>query len=152
GANNGAVDIAGTLNPGNVGGAGTFTAGAGVIFESGGTLTVDLSATNTASGGVNDLLSVTGDLNATNNTISVNAIQGRLQAGTYRVANYSGGLPGGGFSSASPVGSSRYTFAVDNSISGQVNLTVSGSSADLKWASTTSSACDVANNFNWINL
>ena len=59
-------------------------------------LSFDLGSTTTEGGGVNDLLTVNGDL-ALGGTISVNVfpIAGVLAEGTYRLVNYTGALLGG---------------------------------------------------------
>jgi autotransporter-associated beta strand protein len=146
GTNAANVQVMGTLNPGPTNAAGTFSAGAGLALQLGSALTFDIGTDNTVIGGaVNDLLQITGDLDATNALVTINAWEGRLQAGTYRLINYTGNFladPGGAFSSVSgsSATSSRYNFSVDTSTAHQVNLTVTGSAMDLKWAGTSDSS------------
>src|SRR5262249_45962488 len=94
GATLGSVDVNGILNPGSVNGAGTLTASGPLTLEGGASLTFDLSPTNTASGGVNDLLVANGTFNTSGNQINLNLLQpqAKLQNGSYRLINYSGGV------------------------------------------------------------
>jgi fibronectin-binding autotransporter adhesin len=151
GTNTGPVNVTGTLNPGDLGVAGTFGSGS-LTFGSGGTVTFDLSTTTTAGTGVNDLVQVNGDLTGNNNAIAINPLQGTLQSGgTYRLINYSGSLPNGAgtFAAVPPLG--RYSLTLDYGTANQVNLQVAGGPANLKWAATTNSAWDVSTT-NWVNL
>jgi autotransporter-associated beta strand protein len=157
GTNTSSVDVQGLLNPGNTNAPGTFTATAGLILESGAALSFDLGTDNTIAGGVNDLLEVTGDIAVTNIPITINQYQGRLQAGTYRLIDYSENLVGDPlqeFQPPQPATQSRYSFALDTSTAHQVNVIVSGSSANLKWAALAanlSSAWDISSTPNWLN-
>lgn len=157
GTNTSTVDVQGLLNPGNTNAAGTFTATAGLMLESGAALSFDLGTDNTIGDGVNDLIEVTGDLAVTNIPITINQYQGRLQAGSYRLIDYSGNLvadPLQEFSPPQPANASRYTFALDTSTAHHVNVIVSGSSADLKWAALAanlSSSWDISGSANWLN-
>ena len=157
GTNTALVDVQGSLNPGSSNAPGAFAAAAGLILESGASVTFDLGTNNAADPTVNDVINVTGDLTATNVPIYINQYQGRLQAGSYRVINYSGnlvGAPGQYFTTPQSTTLTRYTFAVDTSTAGQVSVVVSGSSADLKWAAPAANgngAWDVTGSQNWLN-
>src|SRR5262249_20292381 len=85
----GPVQVAGTLNPGAIGTAGTLAEG--TLVMAGGGLTFDLSSVNTIGGGVNDLLTVTGDVNGGGAVVTINPILSTL-SGPYRLINYSGAL------------------------------------------------------------
>ncbi len=157
GTNTATVQVQGLLNPGPTNGPGTFTATAGLALQLGSSLGFDLGTNNTIDGTINDLIQITGDLDATNAPVTINAYAGRLQAGTYRLINYSGNLfadPFGAFfpPQGSPSTSTRYGFSLDTSTAGQVNLTVTGSSVDLKWASTFDTSWSPNGSYNWINL
>ena len=146
----GTVNAAGNLNPGDVNGIGTLAVNGNTTLYSGATGVFDLNAADTTVGnGVNDLLVVTGDLNANNNTLSVN-LRGTPQAGnSYTVMTYSGAL-GGTFNAT--VGGTHYAANVDTSTANQVNVLITGSSgANEKWASTSSSSWDNTAQ-NWVNL
>ncbi len=67
----GPVTVGGQLNPGAVGGVGTFTANGGLTVASGGKLAFDLSATD-PSPAANDGVAVTGNLTLNNNQVTVN--------------------------------------------------------------------------------
>src|SRR5262249_14141404 len=66
----GAMQVSGTLNPGTVGGAGTLAEG--TLAMAGGGLTFDLSSVNTIGSGVNDLLTVTGNVDGQGAAITIN--------------------------------------------------------------------------------
>ena len=155
GTNNGPVDISGTLLPGDAGIIGTFGSGP-LTLEGGAALAFDLSGTNTANGGVNDLIRVTGNLTLNGNVISNNVKQSTMQTGSYRLVSYTGTLnsfsPMSAFLSLNGV-ETRYTATVDTGTSGQVNLVVGGGPATLVWNSTASTAWDAgsAGTPNWSN-
>jgi autotransporter-associated beta strand protein len=157
GTNTSSVDVQGLLNPGSTNNGGTFTATAGLILESGASLTFELGTNNTIGGGINDLIEVTGDIAVTNIPITINQYQGRLQAGNYRLIDYSGSVVGDPlqeFQPPQPVTPSRYSFALDTSTAHQVNVVVSGNSANLKWAALAAnlnSSWDISGTPNWLN-
>lgn len=152
GTNTGAVFVGGTLQPGGIGSAGTFGSGS-LTLQAGPTAAFDLAAVNTIGSGVNDLVQVNGDLNANNTAISINLLQGNLQAGSYRLFNYTGNLVGSFAPSVTlGGGASRFTLSLDTSTAGQVNLVVSGSTANLRWNSASDSTWDIATTANWFNL
>lgn len=155
GTNSGPAQVAGTLNPGDINGAGTFGSGALTLYPSA-RLTFDLAAINTTGAGINDLLEVNGNIVSTStNSVMLNLLDGTLQAGTYRLINYTGSsFPSGLRTNVvlSSGGASRYGLRLDTNTLGQVNLVVVGSGSDLKWNSTSSSVWDVANTPNWLDL
>jgi fibronectin-binding autotransporter adhesin len=152
GTNSGAVFVGGSLQPGGTGSAGTFGSGS-LTLQAGATATFDLSAVTTIGSGVNDLVQVNGDLNVNNTAISINLLQGNLQAGSYRLFNYTGNLVGNFAPNVTlGGGASRFTLTLDTSTPGQVNLVVSGSTANLRWNSTSDSTWDIATTANWFNL
>ena len=130
GTNYGLVDASGTLLPGNAGVVGTFMAGApgtgagtpGLTMESGATAVFDLGANNGLGGTTNDLVVVNGDLTFNGNTLTVNPLTGGLAVGQpYTLFTYTGNLNLNSQTIiVSPFG--HYTFTVDTSIPGQVNL------------------------------
>ncbi len=142
---------AGTINAGTVGTAGTLTFNNNLNLG-GGTLTFDLSGTDQTTGsGINDLLTVNGNLAVNQITpISVTVSGGTPTIGSvYRVINAASesGTP------ADLVVAQR-GFAVDNSVSGQVNIIYTGASlvaANLIWNSTSSNSWDVGTSPNWLN-
>jgi fibronectin-binding autotransporter adhesin len=154
GTSTGLADVSGLLNPGTANGAGTLTTSGGLTLEGGATLTFDLSPTNTANGGLNDLLTVSGPFNVNGNTITINLLQPqvKLQTGTYRLINYSGSLSGSFDTTVTTVSPSRYGLTLNTATPHQVNLIVTGSPADLRWSSTSSSSWDTGNSLNWQNL
>jgi fibronectin-binding autotransporter adhesin len=145
----GTLDARGIVGPGVVSGIGTLTLIGDATLHPGGSGAFDLNATDTTPGNdINDLLAITGNLNANGNTLAAN-IRGTPQPGTYTVMTYSGALNG----SINPVvGGTHYAANVDTNTPGQVNLVITGTTgADLKWKSTSSSAWDDAS-ANWLNL
>jgi len=152
GTNLGPVVVGGTLQPGSILGAGTFTCGP-LTLGSGASLTFDLGATSTVGGGVNDLVQVSGNLTASDNAITVNLLQGGLQAGTYRLITYTGTLSGSFNPTVSIAGgASRFLFTLDTTTVGQVNLIVSGNTANLRWNALADNTWDIATTANWFNL
>lgn len=149
---NGPVDVSGGLNPGAIGGAGTFTAGAGLTLESSATPAFDLAATTGVGGGTNDLVAVTGDLTVNGNNILINPLTGVLASSTYVLMTYSGNLTGS-FGTASTVASSRYSFAIDTSVAHQVRLIVTGVADTLAWNNGSGDGLwNVQSSLNWTNL
>lgn len=151
GSNQGSFKAGGVVNPGDVGGIGTFTTANGLTMYPGASLTVDLTSGNsTQGGGVNDLLQVTGDLTVNSSTIEVNLQGGLPQLGmSYPVLTYSGALNG----SFNPTVKSHFAAVVDTSILNQVNVTITGTNgANLKWSSTSSGSWDLGGTANWFNF
>jgi fibronectin-binding autotransporter adhesin len=134
----------GQISPGPINAAGTLTV-TDVTLDSGATLKFDLG--NNPSG-VNDLLTVGGNLNLNNNVIKPNFIDVPLTNSPYVVLNYTGTKTGNFNSTAS---GTHYAVTVDQSVANQVSLLVSGSGANLKWNSTNSSAWDLGVSSNWLN-
>jgi fibronectin-binding autotransporter adhesin len=117
------------LSPGA--GVGTLFADGGTFFAADSLLNYDLLGTDTTvGGGVNDLLSVTGNLTL-DGTLNVSEVvaDSFLSAAPgqkWRLMNYTGTLTNNGLDLAfsMPALSSDYTFVVDTSTANQVNLTV----------------------------
>lgn len=152
GTANGLVDVSGGLNPGSIGGAGTFNAAGGLTLEVGATVTMDLAPANSVGGGTNDLIAVTGDLTVNGNNININPLTGVLTNGTYVLMTYSGNL-NGFFGTASTITSSRYNFTIDTSIPHQVNLIVAGVPDVLAWNNGSGDGqWNVQASQNWTNL
>jgi fibronectin-binding autotransporter adhesin len=142
----GAITVGGQMNPGSSSATGIFNANSGLTLSSGSTLNFDLSATDSGNPAVNDSINVVGNLNLNNNRITVNF--NGAPAGIYTLFTYSGGLSG----SFNPtVAGTHFTATLDTSTPNFVFLTVSGSGADLSWASVSDSAWDAIAT-NWFNL
>lgn len=152
GTANGLVDVSGDLNPGRIGGAGTFNAAGGLTLEIGATATMDLAPANTVGGGTNDLIAIAGNLTVNGNNININPLNGVLTNGTYVLMTYSGNL-NGSFGTASTISSSRYNFTIDTSTPHQVNLIVTGVANSLAWNNGSGNGqWDVQSSYNWTNL
>ncbi len=97
------------------------------------TASFELNTATTPGNGVNDLVNVGGDLDPNGATIFVTALTPLTSPGTYRLFNYNGAElhP---VSYAGVQTDTRYTFALDDSTTKQVNLLVSGSSSSLVWS------------------
>lgn len=145
---NGAVNSGGNLLPGGAGTAGTLTINNGLTLT-GGSLALDLSGTNNATGGgINDLFAITGNVNASG-TVIVSPVFSTTPAvnTVYTFGTYTGTLSGG---SSFAAGSRAIT--IDTSTANQLNLTYTGAaSGNLNWSSTSSSDWDVVNSLNWYN-
>ena len=143
---NGAITVGGQMNPGSSSATGIFNANSGLTLSPGSTLNFDLSATDPGNPAVNDSINVVGNLNLNNNAITVNF--NGAPAGTYTLFTYSGSLSG----SFNPtVAGTHFTASLDTSAPNFVFLNVSGSGADLSWASVSDSAWDTIAT-NWLNL
>ncbi|HEX7654095.1 MAG TPA: autotransporter-associated beta strand repeat-containing protein, partial [Verrucomicrobiae bacterium] len=145
GSVNGAVTVAGTLNPGTVGGMGTFTANNGMTLTANCALGFDLNAANPSAG---DLVNITGNLTANNNVITVN-FNGPPSGGSYPLFAYTGSLIG----KFNPVVlGTHFQVQINTNNPGMVYLDVlSGSGSDLSWASTTDANWDQVG-VNWLDL
>lgn len=117
----------------------------------------DLNNTTTVGGGVNDLISVTGDLLVDNSggaiPLYINPIGGALANGTYRLIEFGSGAT----RSASDfvivgasAGTTRQSLNVGTA-AGQVNLVVSGSAASLVWNGNANNNWEVSPVQNWLN-
>lgn len=153
GTANGFVDVSGTMQAGSANRAGTFTAAAGLTLESSATLTMNLSQTTGIGGGTNSLIVVNGgNLTLNGNNVTINPIGGTLADGTYTLITYTGSLSGslGTVSLSSP---SRYSFTLNTSTPGQINLAVSGQGDQLVWNNGANNGqWDLQSSFNWSNL
>jgi autotransporter-associated beta strand protein len=126
------------------------TAGGGIHF--------DLANATTIGGGVNDLLSIQGDLQVNNGSgsinINVNPVNASLATGTYRLIEFtSGNTPNAadfnllGFTP----GQTRQTVNITTAVN-QVNLTVSGSAASIVWKGNgAGNEWDIVTTQNWTN-
>lgn len=146
---NGAVTVGGQLNPGPVGGVGTFKPHGGLTLSSGSTLTFDLSGADPFNVAANDSVEVVGNLALNNNVITVN-ITGTPQNGaSYLLFTYTG-TRSGNFNPT--VVGTHFTATIDISTPGSVYLNITSSTgADLKWNSQGDNNWDVTT-ANWLNL
>jgi fibronectin-binding autotransporter adhesin len=128
------VNSSSVLAPGMVAAADTLNLANDVNFT-GGTLHLDLSNTPGMGGG-NDLLSVTGALNATSPTnVTINRLNGSLSAGTYTIATFAGAFGGSIANLVLPT--VRQTLALVDPAGNpnKLDLTVgAGAPAALTWA------------------
>jgi autotransporter-associated beta strand protein len=133
------------LNPGTVGTVATLTVNGGLTLN-GGALAMDL-------GGTPDNISVSGDLNLSGtNSVSINVI-GAVGPATYPIITYGGSLSGGltnlQLTGTGIFADTRYTVGLD-ATAPNINLTVSGSAANLTWSGgNNGNAWDLKNTANW---
>ncbi len=149
GTNAGVVSVAGLIQPSaGTASPATFTTG-GLNLLSGGTLKFNLTGADaTTGGGINDLLELTGNLNANNNVISVN-FAGVPQTGVpYTLIDFPSGVQTGTLNST--VGGTHFSAAISQGTS-PVTLTLSGTGANLKWAPGTTNLWDLGVTSNWLN-
>lgn len=146
GSNSAAVFFNGTLSPGNVSSAATFSGGSNANLGSTAMLIFDVGSTNTEGSGVNDLLLVSGNL-AEAGTVKVLNSLGTPQLGVpYTLARF--GSKSGSFSST--LAGSHYS-GVFSQTATNLTVTFSGSGANLKWNSSSSTSWDAGVNTNWLN-
>src|ERR1035437_5659149 len=122
---------------GGMGAAGTLSISGNLSMGPTTTNYFELNLSTTPGGDVNDLINVGGDLDPQNAILSIGTVNG-LVNGTYRLFNYSGAK----LSSFNPVcvtSTYRGTFTIDESVTNQINLIVSGV-VNPVWAGTGSSS------------
>jgi autotransporter-associated beta strand protein len=149
GTNAGAVNIAGLLQPSaSVGTPATFTSGDTLSVASGGSLAFNLSGSDSTPGnGINDLLAVGGDLDLNNNIIALNFL-GVPQPGVpYTLINFSGAQNG---SFNSTVAGTHFGSILNQGTS-PVQVTLTGTGANLKWDATTNNLWNLGSVSNWLN-
>jgi fibronectin-binding autotransporter adhesin len=111
---------------------GTLTVGGNLTLDSAYESVFDLTNSTAVGGGTNDLVVVTGDLDAGLGTIRINPLA-PLVSGTYRLMEYTGTetLP---FSGGVVGLNTRDTATLDETTPGQVNLIVTaGAAQELAW-------------------
>ncbi len=134
------------LQPGGAATAGTLTFGNDLTLADGVTNVFDLATATTAGGGVNDLVSVNGNL-AAGGRIVVNALRPLTGGGSYRLFTYRGSKSGA-FAGVVVTGT-RYSGTLDETTGGQINLVVGGEASNLVWSGGTNSAWDIDASANW---
>ncbi len=123
-----------------------------------GGLNFDLANVNTVGGGVNDLLSVQGNVSVDNSSGPINIRlhpTAGLANGSYRLIDFTGGstLNANDFTlSGFTPGTTRQSISVGTA-AGQVNLVVAGSPGNVVWKGNVSSTWDigVTGTPNWLN-
>ncbi|MFZ4766333.1 MAG: beta strand repeat-containing protein, partial [Roseimicrobium sp.] len=146
----GSLVNAGTLNPGGDGTAATLTLSSDLTLNGGSNIRFDFGADGTLGGGVNDLLSVAGALNASGVTTIVAPSSVPVSGVTYTLI--SAGSLGSGTAANFAFGSSgtRQTYTFDTTTTpGSVLLTAAGSAANLVWTGAIDGNWDVNTTTNW---
>ncbi|HWH69459.1 MAG TPA: autotransporter-associated beta strand repeat-containing protein, partial [Candidatus Sulfotelmatobacter sp.] len=142
------ANINSSLVAGTKGGIGTLAFANDLTLTAAMTNYFDLVTDPTPGSGINDLVTVGGNLEPNGATISLN-ILAPLTPGRYRLFNYAGTK----FSSFNPVvlaPASRYNLSLDESVQGQVDLVVGGNNTALTWyGSSANNTWDLTNNANW---
>jgi fibronectin-binding autotransporter adhesin len=147
-----------TISGGTIGTTGTLTFSNNLSLTGGGTLRFDLGPDGSIiGGGLNDLLSIGGNLSLAGTTAVVlnntDIVQG-FASGTYRLIDYTGSLTGNAsnFTVSALAGTTRQTFSISTATPKQVNLLVTGAPLSLTWKGDgTTNAWDVATTANWNN-
>jgi autotransporter-associated beta strand protein len=146
------VAAGGSIMPGSSLVQGTLAISNNLTFN-GGTATFKLNSTTTPGSGVNDLITVGGDLSFTGpTTIHIEPVATLITA-PYTLFTYTGTLSGIG--NVTLTSDTRYTFTLDStSIPGSVLVTISGTGGNLVWqggAVNAPNAWDVVTTSNWLN-
>ncbi|MGN6554879.1 MAG: beta strand repeat-containing protein [Verrucomicrobiota bacterium] len=145
----GFADVSGTVAPGGTNSIGTLTVG-GLALQGGASAAFDLTNATTLGGGVNDLVVVNGDLTLNGNMVMITP-QGLLKTGVpYRLFNYTGNLTV--ITPLSVPDVAGYSFQVDTSVAGQINLVASGGPPIWTGGSSTDSLWSDAANWNNVTL
>lgn len=148
GTNSGFTDIAGNLLPGGTNVIGTLTLN-GLALQFGGVVGFELNSTTGIGGGTNDLIVVNGDLTISGNTIVINP-PGLLKTGSpYRLFNYTGTLIENAPLFVPDV--NGYSFTVDTTTPGQINLIASGGGPVWNGGSATGNNWTDAANWSGVN-
>ncbi|HUA66848.1 MAG TPA: autotransporter-associated beta strand repeat-containing protein [Alphaproteobacteria bacterium] len=144
-----ALDNFGTVYPSGGGAPATLTVDGNLILESGCGAEFQLNYANKIGLGTNDLVAVNGNLVINGGTINV-VLPGLLQDGVpYTIITYTGSLIGNA-SSLSVPGVDGYTFTLNTSTPGQINLVATGGPPVWSGGSTTDS--DWSDPANWGGL
>lgn len=144
-----ALDNAGTVYPSGGGAPATLTVDGNLILESGSSANFVLNYANNIGMGTNDLVAVNGNVVINGGTININP-SGLLQDGVpYTIVTYTGLLTGSA-SSLSVPSVDGYTFSVNTSTPGQINIIATGGPPVWSGGSTTDS--DWSDAANWGGL
>ena len=112
---------------------GTLAFSNNLTLSEGSRIQLNLSGTNTVGNGVNDLLTVGGNL-ALNAPTALEIIPtGAPLSGTYEVINYAGTLSGSA-TNLSLTHNTRYTLSLDSAAAGKIKVNVTGSAQSLTWS------------------
>jgi autotransporter-associated beta strand protein len=146
------VAAGGTLAPGSSLVQGTLAISNNLTF-SGGTATFKLGASTIPGSGLNDLVTVGGDLSFTGpTTVHIEPVA-TLSTSPYTLFTYTGTLSGIGNVTVSS--DTRYTFTLDTtSVPGSVLVSISGTAGSLVWQGgvpNAPNAWDVVTTSNWLN-
>lgn len=120
-----------------------------------GSFNYELGNTNAIGGTENDLITISGTLTGTTSApFRVEAVEGSLQAGTYRLMTHVGGTPTftGGVQAVDAEGSvlnTRQSLSLSTTTANQVNLVVSGNAANLFWKGTPNNTWSVGGTANF---
>ena len=148
GTNAGTMTVNDTIHPGAGGKPGTIGSGNLTIGFAGKAI-FDLTSSTTAGNGVNDLLNVAGDFDASFTApVVINPLATLSTNAPYTLVKYTGNL-NGFFGSVGSLG--RYSFAL-NYPPNLVTLTVAGGPVLLKWNNNSSDGLwNVQGSANWFN-
>jgi fibronectin-binding autotransporter adhesin len=140
------VNSSGHLSPGAS--AGTLFTSSSSTLNSGTVLDYDLANATTIGGGINDLLSVTGGLTLGSSlTLNINAYQGDLANGTYKLITYTGSLTGAtsGWAIGSNNASTSHIYSFSAGTPGEIDLLVAGPTSI--WTGAVSANWDTSGNW-----
>ena len=135
-----------SLTPGTTTNAGTLAIGGNLTLAANALLNLNITNSTVVGSGVNDLVSVAGNLNLNNNGLTILPMSTTLDPGSYRLIDFTGTRSG----SFNFTNLTRYTAAIAYAPN-QVNLALSGGGpGNVRWASTANTNWDVTTT-NWFN-
>jgi autotransporter-associated beta strand protein len=140
------VNSGGHIAPGAS--AGTLSTSSSMILNTGSVLDYELANSLTPGGGINDLLSVTGNLTLGSSlTLNIDAYQGDLANGNYKLISYTGNLSGNtsGWSVGTNNASGPHSYNFSTATPGEIQLIVIDGSPI--WTGATSTSWDTASNW-----
>lgn len=142
----GNVAVAGGVQPGDAFTIGTLAMNGNVTFQASSSATFDLGSLTGVGGNTNDLLDITGDLNA-DGTIRINVTDTLNTSGSYCLIKYTGSRSG----TFAVTVNGRYTATLDYATPGEVNVSFTTTATKaLTWKGTAGyTAWDQGVSTNW---
>ncbi|HSU56791.1 MAG TPA: autotransporter-associated beta strand repeat-containing protein, partial [Candidatus Dormibacteraeota bacterium] len=135
-----------SLTPGTSSTAGTLSIYGNFMLSNNAPVNFNLTNVTTVGSGLNDYVSVAGNVTLNSNNLVLTPVSSTLAGGTYRVMDYTGARNG----FLNFTNQTRYSLGLGYP-AGQINLTNSGGApASLRWAGTSSALWDLATS-NWFN-
>ena len=148
------VSSGGRIAPGPAGSAGTLIFSNNLALTTGAILELDLGTNTVPGSGSNDLIVIKGNLDLSGTVLVDFNFPDRLPAipGNYKILTCDGAIVGTMANLSALNESTRYAFAFDDSVPGEIRVQVSGSPATIVWNQNgVSGQWDALATSNWLN-